>query len=91
MGCTLSTRRYYDVHITLRVAHYDFGSSLKLARQLRKNLYEHFTKMSPSFYQSNRTGDLMAHATNDIQAIQQTAGAGVLTLVDSLAVGGVYS
>jgi ATP-binding cassette subfamily C protein len=30
----------------------------------------------------------MAHATNDIQAIQQTAGAGVLTLVDSLAVGG---
>ncbi|MCQ6566321.1 ABC transporter transmembrane domain-containing protein [Bacillus mycoides] len=65
-----------------------FGSSLKLARQLRKNLYERFTKMSPSFYQSRRTGDLMAHATNDIQAIQQTAGAGVLTLVDSLAVGG---
>ncbi|MED3124610.1 ABC transporter ATP-binding protein [Bacillus wiedmannii] len=65
-----------------------FGSSLKLARQLRKNLYEHFTKMSPSFYQSRRTGDLMAHATNDIQAIQQTAGAGVLTFVDSLAVGG---
>lgn len=65
-----------------------FGSSLRLARQLRKNLYEHFTKMSPSFYQSRRTGDLMAHATNDIQAIQQTAGSGVLTLVDSLAVGG---
>ncbi|PHG72645.1 ABC transporter ATP-binding protein [Bacillus wiedmannii] len=65
-----------------------FGSSLKLARQLRKNLYEHFTRMSPSFYQSLRTGDLMAHATNDIQAIQQTAGSGVLTLVDSLAVGG---
>ncbi|PEJ42050.1 ABC transporter ATP-binding protein [Bacillus wiedmannii] len=65
-----------------------FGPSLKLARQLRKNLYEHFTRMSPSFYQSRRTGDLMAHATNDIQAIQQTAGSGVLTLVDSLAVGG---
>ncbi|HDR7468714.1 ABC transporter ATP-binding protein [Bacillus toyonensis] len=65
-----------------------FGSSLKLARQLRKNLYEHFTNMSPTFYQSRRTGDLMAHATNDIQAIQQTAGSGVLTLVDSLAVGG---
>ncbi|MCL6616717.1 MAG: ATP-binding cassette domain-containing protein [Anoxybacillus ayderensis] len=65
-----------------------FGSSLKLARQLRKNLYEHFTKMSPSFYQSNRTGDLMAHATNDLQAIQQTAGVGVLTLVDSLCIGG---
>lgn len=30
----------------------------------------------------------MAHATNDLQAIQQTAGSGVLTLVDSLATGG---
>ncbi len=30
----------------------------------------------------------MAHATNDIQAVRETAGAGVLTLVDSLAVGG---
>src|SRR5690349_15319232 len=60
-----------------------FGSSLKLARQLRRKLYEHFTNMSPSFYQKHRTGDLMAHATNDIQAVQQTAGSGVLTLVDS--------
>ncbi|SFD00574.1 ATP-binding cassette, subfamily C [Bacillus sp. 491mf] len=65
-----------------------FGSSLKLARQLRRKLYEHFTNMSPSFYQKHRTGDLMAHATNDIQAVQQTAGSGVLTLVDSLTGGG---
>ena len=65
-----------------------FGSSVKLARLLRNRLYEHFTKMSPNFYQKRRTGDLMAHATNDLQAIQQTAGVGVLTLVDSLATGG---
>jgi len=65
-----------------------FGSSIKLARQLRNNLYSHFTKMSPSFYQRKRIGDLMAHATNDLQAIQQTAGSGVLTLVDSLTTGG---
>jgi ATP-binding cassette, subfamily B, multidrug efflux pump len=65
-----------------------FGSSVKLAKLLRNRLYEHFTKMSPNFYQKRRTGDLMAHATNDLQAIQQTAGVGVLTLVDSLATGG---
>jgi ATP-binding cassette, subfamily B, multidrug efflux pump len=64
-----------------------FGSSVKLARQLRNELYTHFTKMSPAFYQRKRIGDLMAHATNDLQAIQQTAGAGVLTLVDSLTLG----
>ncbi|GIN61666.1 ABC transporter ATP-binding protein [Robertmurraya siralis] len=65
-----------------------FGSAVKLARQLRKQLFDHFTNMSQSFYQRKRTGDLMAHATNDLQAIQQTAGSGVLTLVDSLATGG---
>src|SRR3954454_21588375 len=64
-----------------------FGSSLKLARQLRDMLYSHFTKMSQTFYQKKRVGDLMAHATNDLQAIQQTAGAGVLTMVDSLTIG----
>lgn len=65
-----------------------FGSSIYLARQLRENLFRHFTKMSPSFYQKKRVGDLMAHATNDLSAVQQTAGSGVLTLVDSLATGG---
>ncbi|WBL13208.1 ABC transporter transmembrane domain-containing protein [Sutcliffiella sp. NC1] len=65
-----------------------FGASVRLARLLRNNLYKHFTKMSPNFYQRKRVGDLMAHSTNDIQAIQQTAGAGVLTLVDSVMTGG---
>lgn len=65
-----------------------FGSSLKLAKQLRNNLYHHFSKMSPSFYQKNRIGDLMAHATNDVQAVRETAGAGILTFVDSIILGG---
>lgn len=65
-----------------------FGSSVKLSKILRNRLYHHFTNMSPAFYQKSRIGDLMAHATNDLQAIQQTAGAGVLTLVDSLSAGG---
>ncbi|WP_088072447.1 ABC transporter transmembrane domain-containing protein [Gottfriedia luciferensis] len=65
-----------------------FGSSLKLARQLRDDLYDHFSKMSPSFYQKNRIGDLMAHATNDVQAVRETAGAGILTFVDSIILGG---
>jgi ATP-binding cassette, subfamily B, multidrug efflux pump len=65
-----------------------FGSAVKLSMQLRNRLFHHFTSMSQSFYQRRRTGDLMAHATNDIQAIQQTAGVGVLTFVDSLSTGG---
>ncbi|MGE8203962.1 ABC transporter transmembrane domain-containing protein [Heyndrickxia sp. NPDC080065] len=65
-----------------------FGSSLKLARILRNRLFSHFTRMSSSFYQQKRVGDLMAHATNDLQAIQGTAGSGVLTFVDSIMTGG---
>lgn len=43
--------------------------------------------MDRTFYQRHRTGDLMAHATNDVSAIQNVAGDGVLTLVDSLVIG----
>lgn len=65
-----------------------FGSAVLLSRTMREKLFNHFTRMSPSFYQKRRVGDLMAHATNDINAVQQTAGMGVLTLVDSISSGG---
>lgn len=61
-----------------------FGGALMLERTLRQRLFGHLTRMSPSFYARRRSGDLMALATNDIPAIEQTAGMGVLTLVDSL-------
>lgn len=66
-----------------------YGASNRLGKLLRNRLYEHFTKMSPRFFHQRRTGDLMAHATNDIQAVVVTAGDGVLTLVDSIIYGGL--
>lgn len=65
-----------------------FGSDNLLQRTLRYRLFEHLTKMSSFFFQRYRTGDLMARATNDITAVQQVAGSGVLTLADSLLTGG---
>ncbi|EUJ32825.1 hypothetical protein MFLO_06019 [Listeria floridensis FSL S10-1187] len=65
-----------------------FGSDNKLQRTLRYRLFEHLTKMSSFFFQRYRTGDLMARATNDITAVQQVAGSGVLTLADSCLTGG---
>lgn len=65
-----------------------FGSANYLAKTLREKLFRHFTKMGPTFYQNKRVGDLMAHATNDISAVQNTAGGGVLMLFDSLTTGG---
>ena len=61
-----------------------FGASFRLERKMRLSLFKHLTKMAPSFYQNYRIGDLMAHATSDIRAIQRVAGGGVLQLADSL-------
>lgn len=68
-----------------------FGSALRLGRLLRNRLYEHFTKMSPRFYHKRRIGDMMAHSTNDVQAVETTAGEGILTLVDSITMGGLVA
>uniref|UniRef100_UPI003F579141 ABC transporter ATP-binding protein n=1 Tax=Lactobacillus acidophilus TaxID=1579 RepID=UPI003F579141 len=64
-----------------------WGGAAELERQMRSKLFEHFMIMDRTFYQRHRTGDLMAHATNDVTAIQNVAGDGVLTLVDSLIMG----
>lgn len=66
-----------------------FGTASKLERVLRRQLYEHFTDMDTPFFQKYRTGDLMAHATNDLSAIRMVAAGGILTLADSLSTGGV--
>lgn len=60
-----------------------FGGSITLERILRRRLMHQFLKMTPSFYEKNRTGDLMARATNDLNAVSLTAGFGIMTLMDS--------
>lgn len=62
-----------------------FGSSVLLEKLLRDRLLRHWTRMGPSFFQRNRSGELMALATNDTQAVSNTAGFGVLTLVNTAA------
>ena len=62
---------------------YILGTSYRLGQIMRSRLFEHFTKMSPAFYHNYRTGDLMAHATNDINALTRLAGGGVMSAVDA--------
>ncbi|MFC5471025.1 ABC transporter ATP-binding protein [Cohnella suwonensis] len=61
-----------------------FGNSILIEKLLRSRLLRHLTRMTPSFFQRNTTGQLMALATNDITAIGNTAGYGVMTLVNTL-------
>ena len=71
----------YGLRYVWRV--YIFGAAYNLGRILRFRLFQHFTKMSPSFYQKYRTGDLMAHVTNDVNAVVMVAGGGVMSAVDA--------
>ncbi|MBD2869204.1 ABC transporter ATP-binding protein [Paenibacillus arenilitoris] len=61
-----------------------FGNSALIEKVLRGKLLAHLTRMTPGFFQRNSTGQLMALATNDVLAIGQTAGYGVMTLVNTL-------
>ncbi len=60
-----------------------FEGAINLEKILRRNLMQHFLRMTPTFYEKNRTGDLMARATNDLNAVSTTAGFGIMTLIDS--------
>nr|WP_321237796.1 ABC transporter transmembrane domain-containing protein [uncultured Tolumonas sp.] len=75
----------YILRYVWRVALY--GAAYKLGYLLRQRLYQHYLAMDQHFYQTHRTGELMAHVSNDIQAVEMTAGEGILTLVDSIFMG----
>jgi ATP-binding cassette subfamily B multidrug efflux pump len=67
--------------------HLIFGHSRKVEEGLRNRLYEHLQGLSLSFYQRSKTGDLMARATNDINAIRMAAGMGLVALTDGIVLG----
>ncbi|WNS75756.1 ABC transporter ATP-binding protein [Bacillus sp. DTU_2020_1000418_1_SI_GHA_SEK_038] len=60
-----------------------FEGAINLERIMRRKLMLQFLKMTPTFYEKNRTGDLMARATNDLNSVALTAGFGIMTLIDS--------
>lgn len=62
---------------------YILGTSRRLEYYLRKKLFNHLLTLSPNYYNHHKTGDLMAHATNDINAVRQAFGQGIIMLVDS--------
>lgn len=65
-----------------------FGNSTLLESIMRNRLFAHFTKMDSQFFHEYRTGDLMAHATNDLAALRFVAGGGILSITDSIFIGG---
>ena len=65
-----------------------FSAAFRLGVELRTELYRRLSLQGPTFFHRRRTGDLMANATNDVDAVEMAAGEaflagfdGTLTLV----------
>jgi ATP-binding cassette subfamily B multidrug efflux pump len=59
-----------------------FAASYQLGVELRTRLYQRLSLQSPGFFQTQRTGDLMALGTNDADAIELAAGEAALAGFD---------
>lgn len=59
-----------------------YSAAYNLGVELRTRLYARLAAQGPAFYQRQRTGDLMALATNDIDAIEMAAGEAMLAGFD---------
>jgi len=58
------------------------GSSRKIERDIREKLFSHLLTLSPSYYASVKTGDIMARATNDVRAVRRAAGMALVAFID---------
>ncbi len=61
-----------------------FGAGRLIERDMRNRLYAHLLTLSPSYYVEHSTGDLMAHATNDLEAVRRSCSMGVLMASDAV-------
>jgi ATP-binding cassette subfamily B protein len=60
------------------------GNALNIEKQLREQLYSKFLTLHKTFYDNAKTGDLMAHANNDITAVRMVYGFGFIAFFDAL-------
>jgi len=67
------------------LARYILGSaSRKIEYSLRNDFFAHLQKLSPSYYDNVRTGDIMARATNDLNAVQRVTGMAVMFIANTV-------
>lgn len=64
-------------------SYYLFTGAAKLQQNMRENMMAHFLNMRSVFYEKFRVGDLMARSTQDIRSIADTAGYGMMVLMNA--------
>src|SRR4030043_317895 len=63
------------------------GAARRIEKKLRDRLFVHLQTLSHSYFSRTKVGDLMAHATNDIEAVRMSLSMGVVFLVDTIILG----
>ena len=63
---------------------YIFGTARKLEYWLRDKLFKKYLRLDDNFFNKHRTGDLMAHVTNDVLMVRNTMGGGIIMVVDAV-------
>ena len=63
---------------------YMFGLSRKIEFDILNDLFNHLLSLDRLWYQKQKTGDLMSRATNDLRAVREFFGLGVLILIDAV-------
>ena len=61
-----------------------FGAGVRVESALRDRMFDHAKDLSREYYQVNKVGDLMSLFTNDLDAIQESFGWGILMFFDAL-------
>lgn len=60
------------------------GASRGIEYRLRNDMFRHLETLSARYFNSHKTGDLMAHFTNDLQAVRMAVGMAVVTAFDAV-------
>jgi ATP-binding cassette subfamily B protein len=60
------------------------GVSREIEYDLRNDMFAHLSKLSYGFYQKTRTGDVMARATNDLNAVRMLLGPAIMYTANTI-------
>ena len=64
------------------------GNSRRIETDIRSEMFKHATKLDQNFYSNEKIGGLMSYFINDLNAVKELYGFGLLMLIDGLVLGG---
>lgn len=76
IGLTIAAGRFFW-------RYFIFGAARSIEKEIRNDMFAHLTTLSMRYFNEHKTGDLMAHFTNDLMSVRQLLGMTVITAFDA--------